>query len=93
MIFEWDLDKEIANVRKHRFSFSEAVDSFKDPFGFVLEDKKHSSIEERFYWIGKSSKGVILTTRFTWREDKIRIFGCAEWREYKEYYHEKTKTK
>lgn len=93
MNFEWDLDKELANIKKHRFSFSDAVDSFKDPSGFVLEDKKHSNIEKRFYWVGKSSKGIVLTSRFTWRGENIRIFGCAKWREYQCYYHEKTKNK
>ena len=89
MIFEWDLNKEISNVRKHGFSFSEAIDTFKDPLGFVLEDKKHSKLEKRFYWVGKSSKGAVLTTRFTCREDIIRIFGCANWRDFREYYYEK----
>jgi uncharacterized DUF497 family protein len=29
--FEWDLEKEIQNIRKHRVNFTEAVESFTDP--------------------------------------------------------------
>ena len=28
MEFEWDLSKEIANIRKHGVAFSEAVETF-----------------------------------------------------------------
>ena len=91
MEFEWDTDKEGENIRKHAVTFSEAVESFSDPNGFVLRDDKHSTGEERLYWIGKISSGRILTTRFTNRAGKIRIFGAAEWREFKRLYYEKTK--
>lgn len=93
MDFEWDETKERQNVRKHSVTFLEAVESFSDPMGFVLIDKKHSKTEERFYWIGKIASGRILTTRFTRRGDKIRIIGSAEWREYRKIYNEKAKFK
>ena len=53
MEFEWALSKEEANIRKHGHSFSEAVESFKDPFGVQLIDEQHSGREERYYWVGK----------------------------------------
>jgi uncharacterized DUF497 family protein len=65
MEFEWDLAKEIENIRKHGVTFSEAVESFLDPEGFQLVDEKHSTRESRFYWLGKISTGRVLTTRFT----------------------------
>jgi uncharacterized protein len=91
MDFEWDAGKAEENLRKHKVSFSEAVETFSDPFGFVLKNEKHSSKEQRYYWIGKSESGRILTTRFTRRGDKIRIIGSAEWREFRRMYNEKTK--
>ena len=91
MDFEWDAGKAEENLRKHKVSFSEAVETFSDPMGFVLKNEKHSSKEQRFYWIGKSDSGRILTTRFTRRGDKIRIIGSAEWREFRRMYNEKTK--
>ena len=37
MEFEWDADKESENIRKHCFTFAEAVEAFLDPHGFPLE--------------------------------------------------------
>jgi len=92
MEFEWDLRKEAENIRKHGVSFAEAVETFSDPTGFALTDDKHSADEERFYWIGKSRTGRILTTRYVRRGNRIRIIGSAEWREFRRLYHEKTET-
>lgn len=93
MEFEWDAKKEKENLRKHKVSFLEAVESFSDPNGFALIDERHSSTEKRFYWVGKISSGKVLTTRFTRRVGKIRIIGSAEWREFRRMYNEKTKLK
>lgn len=75
MEFEWDAQKERANIKKHRVSFAEAVESFIDPCGIQLVDTSHSTKEKRYYWVGKSYAGRILTTRFTKRANKIRIIG------------------
>ncbi len=91
MEFEWDASKEADNLRKHRVSFAEAVESFFDPDGLLLVDEKHSRAEERFYWVGKSTSGRVLTTRFTRRGTRIRIIGSAEWREFRRLYSEKAK--
>ncbi|HLG21085.1 MAG TPA: BrnT family toxin [Bdellovibrionota bacterium] len=86
MDFEWDLSKEILNLRKHGIQFSEAVESFFDPQGFQMVDRKHSGNEQRLYWIGKSASGRILTTWFTKRGRLIRIIGSAEWRKFRRLY-------
>lgn len=93
MNFEWDYLKEIENIKKHKINFAEAVETFSDPSGIAFVDKKHSKEEQRFYWVGKSSKGKILTTRYTRRGSKIRIIGSAEWRKFRRLYYETTKTK
>ncbi|MBN8549374.1 MAG: BrnT family toxin [Deltaproteobacteria bacterium] len=93
MDFEWDAAKEKENLRKHNVTFLEAIESFSDPNGFVVIDDKHSENEPRFYWIGKVASGKVLTTRFTRRAGKIRIFGSAEWREFRRMYNEKAKRK
>jgi uncharacterized DUF497 family protein len=74
-----------------RVAFAEAVESFFDPDGLLLVDERHSRAEERFYWVGKSASGRVLTTRFTRRGTKIRIIGSAEWREFRRLYREKAK--
>lgn len=93
MNFEWDADKAEENKRKHGISFSEAAETFSDPDGFTMEDKRHSEKEERFYWIGKTTSGNILTTRYTRREGRIRIIGSAEWRDFRKLYNEKASNK
>ena len=93
MEFEWDALKEIANIRKRGVPFSLAMDSFFDPKGFQMTDPKHSRDEGRFYWIGKTGSGRVLTTWFTRRGGIIRIIGCAEWRKFRRFYNETTKDK
>lgn len=86
MEFEWDLSKEAENQKKHEIAFTEAVECFYDPDGLQLVDKAHSMIEKRWYWVGKSKSGRVLTTWFTQRGQKIRIIGCAEWRKLRRLY-------
>jgi uncharacterized DUF497 family protein len=90
--FEWNSSKEIENFSKHGISFVEAVETFSDRHGFQLTDTKHSETEFRYYWVGKSESGKILTTRFTIRGNVIRIFGSAAWRKFGKVYDERTKT-
>ena len=91
MEFKWDATKELTNFRKHKVSFVEAVETFFDPKGFQMVDKKHSHREPRFYWIGKSNRERVLTTWFTRRGSVVRIIGCAEWRHFRRLYNETTK--
>ena len=92
MEFEWDERKAAQNLTKHGVSFHEAVDSFLDPFGFAVDDIRHSNVENRHYWIGKSPSGRILTTWYTRRESRVRIIGAAELRNFRKWY-ETTKNK
>ena len=92
MEFEWDAAKEELNILKHGVSFSEAASAFWDPNGFVLEDRMHSSEETRYYHVGMSRNERVLTTRFTYRHEIIRIIGSAEWRKFRRLYYERTQT-
>ncbi len=91
--FEWDSSKEESNIRKHGVSFWDAAESFLDPEGIQVDDQKHSDQEARFYWVGKTTDGRVLTSWFTWRGSKIRIIGCAEWRKFRRFYDKTTKAK
>jgi uncharacterized DUF497 family protein len=93
MEFEWDFFKEIENIQKHGVNFMEAIETFSDPDGFQLKDTKHSIVETRFFWVGKSRTGKVITTRFTQRGNIIRIIGAAAWRKFERLYNESTKTK
>lgn len=86
--FEWDFSKELENLKKHKVSFNEALEVFSDPKVIHLEDSLHSKIEYRYYAVGKTKRGKILTVRYTWRNHKIRIFGAADWRKWRKFYEQ-----
>lgn len=65
----WDNKKDKKNIKKRQVSFIEAIDSFFDPKGIQLIDEAHSENEKRYYWVGKTKSGRVLTTYFT-----IRVF-------------------
>jgi uncharacterized DUF497 family protein len=88
--FEWGEDKGRKNQEKHKVSFSVAQRAFLDPNRVIAEDITHSQEEERFYCIGRVDDGIV-TVRFTFRENVIRIFGAGYWRKGKKIYEEKNK--
>lgn len=86
MTFEWDFRKDKTNQHKHGVSFSEAQYAFFDPERLIAVDHKHSTNQEtRYFCFGKVQERV-LTVRFTYRSDKIRIFGAGYWREGRRIY-------
>ena len=87
--FEWDESKNILNQEKHGVSFYEAQFAFFDKNRLIAEDKEHSATEQRFYCFGlNQTKTGILTVRFTYRLNKIRIFGAGYWRKGKKIYEQ-----
>ena len=88
MTFEWDENKNLENIEKHKVSFEMAQEAFFDKKRVIVKDKKHSKKEERFFCIGNDGKGI-MTVRFTLRNDNIRIFGAGYWREGRYKYEKK----
>jgi uncharacterized DUF497 family protein len=87
--FIWNIHKEKLNISKHGINFTVAGGAFKDPNRKIFVDAKHGAKEKRFFCIGKA-RGEIITVRFTYRENKIRIIGAGLWRKGRRYYEEKT---
>ena len=85
--FEWDPNKDLENQQKHGVSFTEAQYAFADPYRVIAEDSNHSDQEQRYYCFGKVGGGI-LTVRFTYREDDIRIIGAGYWRKGKVIYEQ-----
>ena len=83
--FEWDQKKDQENQEKHGIAFAKAQFAFADPRRVIAEDLSHSSGEKRHYCFGWVDGGV-LTVRFTYREEAIRIFGAGYWRKGKGIY-------
>jgi uncharacterized protein len=88
--FEWDEEKDNENQAKHHVSFTAAQQAFLDPRRIIAEDITHSSEESRFYCIGRIDDGV-LTVRFTYRGDVIRIYGAGYWRKGRSLYEDQNK--
>jgi uncharacterized DUF497 family protein len=88
--FEWDLNKDEENQAKHGVSFTLAQQAFFDPHRVIAEDLIHSGEEGRFYCIGRVGDGI-MTVRFTYRGNVIRIHGAGYWRKGRKIYEEQNK--
>jgi len=88
--FEWDFKKDEENQEKHGVSFARAQFAFADPHRVIAEDLSHSASEKRQYCFGWVDGGV-LTVRFTFRDDMIRIFGAGYWRKGRRLYERENK--
>ncbi|HSB45036.1 MAG TPA: BrnT family toxin [Nitrospira sp.] len=90
--FEWDEDKDRANVKKHGVSFEEASTVFWDENARIIDDPDHSDEEERFILMGVSRNLNILVVCHCYRREGqvIRIISARrankkELRSYKEH--------
>jgi uncharacterized protein len=86
--FEWDEEKNVKNIRKHKINFELAKKVFFDPRRFETFDIKHSIFEERLMTVGFSGL-KLLTVIFTERDNFIRIISArkAEKDEKEEYFY------
>jgi uncharacterized protein len=82
---EWDTKKDEENQQKHGVSFAIAQYAFADSRRIIAKDLGHSLHEMRYYCFGRIADGI-LTVRFTYRENLIRIFGAGFWRKGKAIY-------
>jgi uncharacterized DUF497 family protein len=87
--FEWDESKDADNLIKHGVSFREAQRAFLDGNRVIAKDLNHSSKEDRYFCFGKDreEKGI-LTVRFAYRNQRIRIIGAGYWRRGKKIYEQ-----
>ena len=89
-IFEWDEGKNKINQEKQNISFEEAQYAFSDKKRIIAKDLEHSESEERYYCFGKIGENIV-TVRFTYRNNKIRIIGAGYWRKGKNIYEKENK--
>jgi uncharacterized protein len=88
--FEWDEAKNKENQSKHGVSFLIAQQAFLDPRRVIAEDITHSKEEDRYYCMGCVGEGIV-TVRFTYRGNVIRIYGAGYWRKGRKIYEEQNK--
>lgn len=85
--FEWDPKKNESNIEKHGVSFYLAQQAFLDQKRVIAEDVEHSRTEKRYFCFGKVD-GAVITVRFIYKGQIIRIFGAGYWRKGKKIYEE-----
>ena len=64
--------------------------TFLDPHRIIVEDLEHSADENRYYYIGRVGEGI-MTVRFTFRGNVIRLYSVGYWRKGKKYMKSKIK--
>lgn len=78
MKFEWDSNKERANLEKHGISFAEASTVFGDPLATTIPDPDHSEGESRFVTMGHSVNNRLIVVSHTEEGDTVRIITARE---------------
>jgi uncharacterized DUF497 family protein len=76
--FEWSGAKAEQNLHKHGVSFEEAATVFGDPLALTIADPLHSTSEDRFVIIGRTStaRQRVVVVVHTERESTIRIISA-----------------
>ena len=68
--FNWNKEKNLANIRKHGVPFKEAATVFLDPNATLIDDDAHSTKgENRYIVIGMSKKLNMLMVCHCYRND------------------------
>jgi uncharacterized DUF497 family protein len=76
--FEWDPEKDEANIKKHGISFREASTVFGDPLARTVPDPRHSEGEYRFVTVGYTSAGRLVVVGHTDRQERTRLITARE---------------
>ena len=85
--FEWDEKKNQLNITKHGVNFYDAQLAFLDTNRVIAENLEHSQHEKRYYCFGKVGENI-MTVRFTYRNNRIRIIGAGYWRKGRKIYEQ-----
>ena len=92
MLFDWDIEKAAANLRKHEISFVAATAVFDDPNRIEEDSTKPEHGEVRMKAIGMVEGELIVAVIFTDREQRRRIISARRARknEKEKYYNSRT---
>ncbi|MGB0386087.1 MAG: BrnT family toxin [Ardenticatenaceae bacterium] len=87
MKFQWDENKRISNLAKHRLDFEDAHLVFNDE-SFFVEDDRYQYYETRFILYGTLLGRVVVVVFSMPDDDVVRIISMrkATKRERKSYY-------
>ena len=77
MQFEWDEQKNLANIHKHHFSFVDAWEIFNAPMLVDLDDGRDYG-EDRWIGIGMLQSRVVVVVYTEPDEDTTRIISLRK---------------
>ncbi|MBE0538947.1 MAG: BrnT family toxin [Ignavibacterium sp.] len=89
--FQWDRNKDLINIKKHKISFEEAKTVFFDENARLIPDSEHSGDEARFIILGLSARLNLLIVVHTYKENDevIRIISARKaTKSESKHYHE-----
>nr|CDL66986.1 unnamed protein product [uncultured bacterium]CRY93746.1 hypothetical protein [uncultured prokaryote] len=74
--FEWDEEKNKANIENHGMSFEEILPMFDDPLFWEQYDSEHSKLDEtRYFGTAKINGFAVVVSSYTERE-RTRIISA-----------------
>lgn len=77
MLFEWDEDKNRANIQKHKIDFADIPAIFNGPMVVELDEREDYG-EERWIGIGFLRDIVVVVVFTERRQDTIRIISARK---------------
>jgi len=77
MVFEWDTDKNLANIRKHRIDFADVPEVFDGPLVVNL-DTRHDYCEDRWIAVGLLRQSVVVVVYVERVGDVIRLISARK---------------
>ena len=88
MLFEWDENKRLANLKKHGLDFYDVKPIFMDPKKVTFVDNRKNYGEKREITVGMKDNKLLTSVCHTSRNGKVRIisFRYASQKERKMYY-------
>ena len=72
--FDWDPNKERANIRAHGMNFRRAASVFRDPRQLSIFDEEHSIDEARWITLGIDNSGSVRVVIHTFEELSIDVY-------------------
>ena len=89
--FEWDEAKNLENQVKHGVTFEDAQYAFIDPQRVIYIDLEHSTSDETRYFCLGMIDNRVCAVRFTYRANRVRIFGAGYWRKERRIYEQRNR--
>jgi len=90
--FDWDEGNTFKNWENHKVSPFECEQVFFNKPLIVLPDEAHSSLETRYYCLGRTDRERRLFVVFTVRKKKVRVISARDMtRKEIEVYNEQKK--